>query len=143
MGGGTQIVGVSTNDATGVYLNSSFHCSINANRFSNVKNPIHLQGSQYNALVGNVIGASESPGSVGVGTSLADGINLSGDSDRNTISSNVIKGLGSSMKYYNGIILDGTAGKNSLMGNIVDVIKVTNPIVISGAGNTSVGNIVD
>jgi hypothetical protein len=29
------------------------------------------------------------------------------------------------------------------MGNIVDVLTVTNPIVISGAGNTSVGNIVD
>ena len=141
VGGGTQIVGVSTNNSTGVYLNSSFHCSINANRFSNVKNPIHLEGSKYNALVGNVIGASESPGSVGVGTSLADGINLSGDSDRNTISSNVIKGLGATMQYYNGIILDTTAGKNSLVGNIVDVVTVTNPIVDSGLANTSVGNI--
>mgnify|MGYP003298241749 FL=1 len=142
VGGGTQIVGVSTNNATGVYLNSSDSCSINANRFSNLKNPIYLEASSYNTLDGNVIGASESPGSVGVGTSLADGIILNGDSDRNTISANVIKGLGATMQYYNGIIIGNNADKNSLMGNIVDVDTVTNPIVISGAGNTSLGNII-
>ena len=142
VGGGTQIVGVSTNNATGVYLNSSDSCSINANRFSNLKNPIYLEASSYNTLDGNVIGASESPGSVGVGTSLADGIILNGDSDRNTISANVIKGLGATMQYYNGIIIGNNADKNSLMGNIVDVDTVTNPIVISGTGNTSLGNII-
>ena len=46
------------------------------------------------------------------------------------------------MQYYNGIIIGNNADKNSLMGNIVDVDTVTNPIVISGAGNTSLGNII-
>ena len=109
MGGGTQIVGVSTNNATGVYLNSSDSCSINANRFINLLNPIYLEASKYNTIDGNVIGASESPGTVGIGTSLADGIILNGDSDRNTISANVIKGLGATMQYYNGIIIGNNA----------------------------------
>jgi hypothetical protein len=142
VGGGTQIVGVSTNNSTGVYLNSSESCSINANRFSNLLNPIYLEASNYNTIDGNVIGASESPGTVGIGTSLADGIILNGNSDRNTISGNVIKGLGPMIKYYNGIIIGASADKNSLMGNIVDVDTVTNPIVISGTGNTSLGNII-
>ena len=142
VGGGTQIVGVSTNNATGVYLNSSDSCSINANRFINLLNPIYLEASKYNTIDGNVIGASESPGTVGIGTSLADGIILNGDSDRNTISGNVIKGLGPMTKYYNGIIIGTNADKNSLMGNIVDPDTVTNPIVITGTGNTSLGNII-
>ena len=125
-----------------MYLNSSESCSINANRFSNLLNPIYLEASNYNTIDGNVIGASESPGTVGIGTSLADGIILNGNSDRNTISGNVIKGLGPMIKYYNGIIIGASADKNSLMGNIVDVDTVTNPIVISGTGNTSLGNII-
>ena len=46
------------------------------------------------------------------------------------------------MKYYNGIQLQSDAGKNSLMGNIIDVDTVTNAIVDSGVGNTSLGNII-
>ena len=144
--GGTQILGIGNNASTetddGVRFDNCNECIVSGNRFSNLQFAISLNGTSYSTIQGNVIGAhyTETENT----PTLLMAIRLFGNSTRNTIMGNIIKGKDTSGagQYNQGIKISANGdNENIIVGNAFHPTTVATKILDSGVGTLKDNNI--
>ena len=144
--GGTQILGIGNNASTetddGVRFDNCNECIVMGNRFSNLQFAISLNGTSYSTIQGNVIGAhaTETEST----PTLLMAIRLFGNSTRNTIIGNIIKGKDTSGagQYNQGIKISANGdNENIIVGNAFHPTTVATKIDDSGVGTLKDNNI--